>query len=109
MTRSADAGDYAAPITTCGYSPGAMVITVVVGTVLAVVVLIIGLRKFPDDMPLAGTHSAAIAAACHATKGDEDCALKPVKWGVVSEDGNCGHCSFSAGSVEPLVEGRVYR
>ncbi|KAG8532463.1 uncharacterized protein KY384_002340 [Bacidia gigantensis] len=96
-------------ILACGYSPGAIVITILVGTVLGLAVLVIGLKKLPDTMPLAGTNSAAIAAACHALHGDEDSALKPVKWGVVSDDGDFGHCSFSAGPVEPLVAGRLYR
>ena len=96
-------------IITCGYSPGAMVIGIIVGSALTSVVFLLGLRKFPDTMPLAGTSSAAIAAACHVLPKDEDCALKPVKWGVVGDEDGIAHCSFSAGPVEPLVEGEVYR
>ena len=96
-------------ISTSGYSPGAIAITMIVGTVLTIAVLIVGLKRLPDTMPLAGTNSAAIAAACHALPKDENCATKPLKWGVVSDEGNCGHCSFSAGEVKSLVAGRIYR
>ena len=97
-----------ASIMTCGYSPGALVILVIVGTVLALAVLLIGLRRFPDSMPLAATNSAAISAACHTVPEDEGCALKLLKWGVVSEGKKIGHCAFSAGLVKPLIAGKIY-
>lgn len=97
-----------ASIMTCGYSPGALVILIIVGTVLALAVLLIGLRRFPNSMPLAATNSAAISAACHTGPEDEGCALAPLKWGVVSEGKKIGHCAFSAGLVKPLIAGKVY-
>ena len=93
----------------CGYSPGAIVITVIVGSVMASVVLLVGLRKYPNTMPLAGTNSAAIAAACYSLPGDQQSVTEPLQWGVVSETDGIGHCSFSAGNVKPLVPGRIYR
>ena len=98
-----------ASIMTCGYSPGALVILIIVGTTLATGVLILGLKRFPDSMPLAATNSAAISAACHADPDDEGCALKPLQWGVVSHIDKIGHCSFSAGPVKALVAGQLYR
>ena len=96
-------------ILTCGYSPGAIIITIIAGAVLAISVALIGLIKYPDSMPLAGVNSAAIAAGCHAVGGEKDLTLKPVMWGVVSDDGEIGHCTFSAGPVESLIPGRHYR
>ena len=95
-------------ILTCGYSPGAIALTVVVGTVLALTILLFGLKRYPDTMPLAGTNSGAIAAACHALPEDETSTLKPLQWGVVSQADGIGHCSFSAGTVAPLVLGATY-
>ena len=96
-------------ILTCGYSPGAIVITVIVGTVIAVAIFFLGWRKYPDTMPLAGTNSAAIAAACHVLPEDRNCTTKPLQWGVVSQTDGVGHCSFSAGVVAPPIPGRMYR
>ena len=98
-----------AGVHTCGYSPGAIVITVIVGTALALTVLLLCMRKYPNTMPLAGTNSAAIAAACHALPEDRESIMQPLQWGVVSQKGGVGHCSFSAGVVAPLIPGRMYR
>ncbi|MCJ1460695.1 hypothetical protein MMC28_011077, partial [Mycoblastus sanguinarius] len=95
-------------ILTCGYSPGAIVLTAIVGTVLALVIFVLGLKRYPNTMSLAGTNSAAIAAACHALPEDRDSALKPLQWGVVSQKDGVGHCSFSAMVVAPLIPGRIY-
>ena len=96
-------------ILTCGYSPGAIVLTVIVGTVIAVAIFFLGWRKYPSTMPLAGNNSAAIAAACHVLPEDRDRATKPLQWGVVSQTDGVGHCSFSAGIVAPLIPGTMYR
>ncbi|KAF9060830.1 hypothetical protein BDP27DRAFT_1339014, partial [Rhodocollybia butyracea] len=56
------------------------------------------------DMPLAGSCSKAIAAACHPPEDGSD-PLKPMKWGVVSKlpDRDVWHISFSSGEVAPPV------
>ena len=91
---------------TCGYSPGAIALTIIIGSVIASSIFLIGLRKYPDNMPLAGTNSAAIAAACHALPEDRDRVTERLQWGVVSEKNGVGHCAFSSETVGPLIPGK---
>ncbi|KAK0618775.1 hypothetical protein DIS24_g11536 [Lasiodiplodia hormozganensis] len=102
---------------TCGFSPLGMILTVVAAAVLSVFTVALGLRRLrPGGMPLAGSCSAAIAAACHGPEGTDEC--RPVMWGVVPgeeeevvemEDGEViGHCAFSNGTVDAPVDGRMY-
>lgn len=65
--------------TTSAYSPIAMVLTCVILVILFGSVAILGTRRLRDGMPLAGSCSLAISAACH-TPG-ETSSLLPVKWG----------------------------
>ncbi|ODM24070.1 hypothetical protein SI65_01660 [Aspergillus cristatus] len=46
------------------------------------IILGLGFKHFKNSMPLAGSYSAAISAACHPPPGGGD-ALKPVMWGEV--------------------------
>ncbi|KAH8834588.1 hypothetical protein DL96DRAFT_1443593, partial [Flagelloscypha sp. PMI_526] len=66
-------------ISTCGYSVVGMVATLIAGVILAVFAIILGSRKLPPGMPLVGSCSLAIAAACHAPDGTSE--LRPLKWG----------------------------
>lgn len=70
-------------------------------------------RKLEPGMPLASSCSLAITAACHASHGDEDAALLPLKYGVVfaeDPDSESGyeHACFSSKEVTPLVDGHWY-
>lgn len=109
-------------LTTCGYSPLAMISTLIVGTLIILVPVIVGARPIKGNgMPLVGSCSAAIAAACHAPKDGKD-VEKPVMWGAISEglleeivreqnepdSDHIGHCSFSSGPVDIPVPGRLY-
>lgn len=72
-----------------------------------------GLRRFKGNMPVAGSCSVAIAAACHRPREDVDAAFLPVQWGeVVSVSRNdgeeVGHCCFTSLDVEPMVRGKMY-
>lgn len=96
-------------IVTCGYSPGAIVLTIIIGVILGATMFLIGLQKYPSTMPLAGSSSAAIAAACHVLQDDDDCAMKPLQWGVVAHNDRTRHCAFSARLVAPPIPGRLYR
>ncbi|KAF2145296.1 uncharacterized protein K452DRAFT_266093 [Aplosporella prunicola CBS 121167] len=98
---------------TCGYSPLGMILTVVAILVLVTFVVGLGIRTLKPGIPMAGSCSAAISAACHAPEGTSECL--PVNWGVIpgeeteTEDhGKVGHCAFSNGPVEAPVEGRLY-
>jgi hypothetical protein len=96
-----------AMISTCGYSPIAIVITLIVGTFLALFVSVLGLRKYKPGMPLAGSCSAAISAACHGRAGIDTTA--PLQWGVTSEEGvEIGHCAFSDRAVRTPIDGVLY-
>lgn len=93
----------------CGYSPPAIIFTLIVGTLLLFFAIGFGFRKLEEDIPLASSSSAAIAATCHGGK-DDDSKL-PLQWGAVdfgSEEGDVGHCCFSSREVTAPVEGRLY-
>jgi hypothetical protein len=98
---------------TIGYSPSAMLAVVVLGVVMVVAVVGFGFIPYERGIPLAGSCSLAISAACHpeqaAGAGDSLLSEQKVQWGVVSTslDG-IGHCAFSSAEVGPLVKGRMY-
>ena len=95
-------------ISTCGYSPSAIMFTIVGGCVIAIATVATGLRRYPTAMPLSATCSGAISAACHPPADDVDAALLPVQWGVVSMEDGVGHCSFSSKVVAPPIPGQRY-
>ena len=99
-------GDF---ISTCAYSRSAIVLTMIVGTLITVGSFILGMQRYHPDMPLAATNSAAISAACHPLPGDDDAAVLPVQWGVVSIDNGVGHCAFSSRTVAPMIPGYMYK
>lgn len=95
---------------TCGYSPISIITVVIFGTFMIIAVIAFGYIPYKQGMPLAGSSSMAISAACHPGDGDgAAAAVEKVQWGVVSvdEDG-IGHCSFSMQKVTPPVEGQIY-
>ena len=101
-------------ISTCGYSPMAIIFVVILGSIVILVGIANGFRKIKGGMPLAGSCSAAISAACHPPKADVNASSKRVKWGVVAErnpndpDNRVGHCSFTSFEVETPIVGRRY-
>jgi hypothetical protein len=96
-----------AAISTCGYSPSAIALTMIIGVCLTLFMALLSLRRFRNGIPLAGSCSAAISAACHG-RSDIDTTL-PLQWGVVSEEEEgIGHCAFSDKAVEMPVEGKLY-
>ena len=101
-------------ISTCGYSPMAIIFVIILGSIVVLVGVINGFRKSRVGMPLAGSCSAAISAACHPPKEDVNASLKRVMWGVVAEansDGSgegFGHCSFTSFEVEAPIVGERY-
>ena len=71
-----------------------------------------GYIPYKCGMPLAGSCSMAISAACHPIEqvdDGENIAEKKLQWGVVSTgvDG-IGHCAFSAEEVGVVSEGKIY-
>lgn len=101
----------AVSIASCGFSPMAMVFVLIAGGFLIAGTILLGFFSYSGAIPLVGSCSAAISAACHRPPWDDNAALKPVKWGVVPEMGDpsgVGHCTFSSGDVEPLQNGERY-
>ena len=75
-------------------------------------------RKLGQGIPISGTNSVTISAACHPVVGDEDAATKRLLYGVVNEtpgdpgdDNDQGpkkHVCFSSYEVDPLEDGKMY-
>lgn len=101
-------------ISTCGYSPIAIIIVIILGSIVVLVGIANGFRKASADMPLAGSCSAAISAVCHPPKADVGASLKRVMWGVVAEGNlndsgeSVGHCSFTSFKVKAPIVGSKY-
>ena len=96
-------------ITSCGYSPIAIITVISIGVILVLVIVLTGFRRYEKGIPLAGSSSAAISAACHPPEEDVDARLLPVMWGdVKTEDSAVGHCCFTSFAVSTPVEGNMY-
>lgn len=103
-------------ISLCGYSPIALIAVVILLGVMGLAVAVTGLLRLPTAMPVVGSCSLAIAAACHPADGPAppDEPLVPLRWGVMSrpEDDSyvsgLGHCGFSGGYVEEPQVGKKY-
>ena len=65
-------------ISSIGYSIIAIITVIALGTVVVLLGILIGFRRYPPGIPIAGSCSAAISAACHRPKGDTDAAEKPL-------------------------------
>jgi hypothetical protein len=91
-----------------GYSPIAILTSLLFGTAMVVVMVLNGFRKL-NPCVLVGNNSLAIAAACQAEK-ETGGHLSKVKWGAVrhEKDGKPGHCCFSSGEVDEPRVGENY-
>jgi hypothetical protein len=86
---------------------GLMILSIIF-MVLNFITLMLGwFRRFPAGMPVVGTSSAGISAACHPI-GEGDISEKMVSWGEVSGRDHEGHCSFTSREVGMPVIGHVY-
>jgi hypothetical protein len=98
-------------ISAAGYSPLAILLVLLVLGLSLIVMAVVAFQRLSPDIPVAGTCSAAIAAACHySVTGDPDVAHKPLMWGVVvpAEKESYGHCSMSDKEVGKPVDGMMY-
>ena len=93
---------------TVGYSPMGMITVVLLGSLLLLFLNLIGFRRYQGGLPLAGTCSAAISAACHRPEDDFHAARKPVMWGAVDCDDDVGHCCFTSQEITDPIEWKRY-
>lgn len=60
-----NSGKIPSSISDCGYSPPAIVCLLIVGGIIVLFLALHGLRRLDPGMPMAGSCSLAISAACH--------------------------------------------
>jgi hypothetical protein len=102
-----------ADLTVLGYSPPAIISVIILGSLMVISILAFGYIPYRSGMPIAGSCSMAISAACQSVEQHESSgnkiSEKKLQWGVVSigPDG-IGHCAFSKNEVEPPVKGNLY-
>lgn len=102
--------------TNCGYSPIAIIFSVVGAGILLLSAVIFLWRRFPaGSPPVVSTCSAAISAACHITSRGEEIVYGELRWGVNGGfDNGVGHCSlvpaeaWDSGQAGPPVNGFAY-
>ncbi|KAF6232072.1 hypothetical protein HO173_009666 [Letharia columbiana] len=101
-------------VSTCGYSPIALIFVIILGSIVVLLGIAFGFRKARVGMPHAGSCSAVISAACHPPEADVDASSKRVMWGVVAKESfkyrgkSVGHCSFTSLKVEAPIVGERY-
>ncbi|KAL1611797.1 hypothetical protein SLS60_000017 [Paraconiothyrium brasiliense] len=102
-----------------GFSDAGMIACITWGGVIMVFLIVVAnVMTYPKGVPLGGTNSAVISAACHVKHQEDgkyrveedDITSRPLKWGVTIRGGRerVGHCCFSAGEVEQPVVGHLY-
>jgi hypothetical protein len=107
-----------------GMNPLPLLLAFLLGTAMWFALFILMGKRLGTGMPIIGTCSAAISAACHPLTYDGD-ATKALTYGVLSEELHelrghdvkpaeaqsgigSGSVSFSSGDVHPLVVGTIY-
>lgn len=101
---------------TCGYSPIAIMAVIITSFLMVAAVVVTACRRLPTPVPVAGSCSLAIAAACHHPDGipQSEASLFPLQWGVMRRQGERpsretrGHCGFSHQPVEEPQAGVIY-
>lgn len=99
---------YEKKISSLGFSPLPILITAVIGFIVGMLLLSLAFRRLKSLIPLAGTCSAAISAACHPPEDvcTATAAHGELIWGETSLPPDCiddesdgcevrGHCSFT--------------
>ena len=101
----------------CGYSPIAIIFTIVATILLMLSAMLMACRKLPSAAPVVATCSAAISAACHLPNGllQQGSWYKPMRWGQCGRPYyGVGHCalmpeeSFKNGYGQSPVPGWSY-
>lgn len=93
-----------------GYSGLPMLVGIVLVVILVFLTTVYSIGFHRSPMPVAGTCSMAIAAACRCPEQDVNAAVLPVRWGDVSgKSDDVGHCCLTSFSVRELEPQRFYR
>lgn len=97
-------------ILAAGFSCIAIFFAIIIGNVAVPGGILNGFRRYSSGMPLVGSCSAAISAACHGPADDSSASLLPLKWGAVETDANSeiGHFCFTSFEVADPVKGSYY-
>ncbi|KAE9375066.1 hypothetical protein N431DRAFT_406186 [Stipitochalara longipes BDJ] len=91
-----------------GYSTVGLLVIFIVFAIISSLNFMLGFfKRFPTAMPVVGTCSAGISAACHPI-GEGNVSEKAVAWGEVSGEDHEGHCSFTSKEVGMPVVGHTY-
>jgi hypothetical protein len=98
---------------TCGYSPKAILCTILVGITMLITAILVGRRQFRSaEIPGAGSCSASISACCHlseatSTKGNVSQTVTPIMQvtqpGHPMAFGNAGWGSYGQMETEQLL------
>jgi hypothetical protein len=100
---------------TWGFSPQAMLILVLLIMLMYAALLGFSARSLASRMPVSGSCSAVISAMCHppADEDGEEAVLKPLKWGVSTEEVHAGgsvvEYSFSSRTLRQHTEDDMVR
>ncbi|CAG8250100.1 unnamed protein product [Penicillium salamii] len=106
-------------VNSLAFSPLPIFCALLVGSFMILILILLSLKRFKSNVPLAGSCSAVISAACHPPKYEDpdSIALGLVKWGETTassgeevggfrqeiDDGK-GHCSFTGlDTVQPSL------
>jgi hypothetical protein len=110
-------------VSSLGYSVGPIFLSILVGSIMVLVLIVLAFRKFRSIIPVTGSTSVAISAACHPPRGEvgETAVLGPVQWGETTllplwatessdgtNDGPKGHCSFTSLEVSKPTLMKLY-
>jgi hypothetical protein len=97
-------------VSACGFSYLSLVVLLFSFLLLLAGVVFVSLWKMQMRLPVAGSCSLAISAACHASPDEVDPHLARLQWGVVEYEVVKGfkHCSLSSETVTEPEEGKKY-
>ena len=95
-------------ISTLGYSCIAIITVITLGGIVIIIGILHGFRRYKSGVPLVGSCSAAISAACHRPNEDVDAPFKPVMWGAVESSNPVGHCCLTSFEVTKPIKGQNY-
>lgn len=99
-------------ILTTGFSSMSLYAMLPLAFLALLALILLGRRRFKPGIPVAGSCSAAISAACHSIDAEPlDAVQLQLQWGVSREPSNgrgVGHCSFSSLKVGRPVAHLAY-